>query len=223
MAAATKKTIKLEEVRAEQLKKAIKDIETISDTYQKTHLRLILVQAINGMSQTTVEDIPEGREALETNTKKKQTKSKKAQETVEKAQEAIEKVNEAYSEEETQEEVISEEEQAQIDAQEDMVAEGNLGADDAEVQGVTIELEGEDGPIEFDVTESYVALANVPDDDNKKLLAYYLLAYDADSVNGILEAFSSGLAQQEGKDVYAFLNADNYEAFLQYFNDCLQA
>ena len=218
MAANTKKTIKIEEVRAEQLKKAIKEIETLSDPYQKVKSRLMLVQAINGIGQVSVEDIPEGREALETNKKKTSNKSSnKAKETVEKAKEAVQQVEQNYSEANTE---AAQEVQEEVTPNVTEAPEPEVQpAQTEEVTGpVLIQLDTEEGVVEYDVTDSYLKLTEVPDDENKQLLAYYLMAYDADSVAAITEAFSNQITA----DPYELLNADNYVAFLDYFNACLQ-
>jgi hypothetical protein len=58
----------------------------------------------------------------------------------------------------------------------------------------------------------------LPDDDNKQVLAYYLAVYDEESISQIVSAFSSEIES----DPYNLLNEDNYIAFLDYFNECLQ-
>lgn len=228
------KKVNLEELKMEALKKAIKDIDTISDVYQRTHLRLLLVQTINGMSSSNVA-LPEGREALDNSkpkTDNKQTSaSEQALETVNKVKEALAEVVE-QTEESTDAVEIAPVEVTGIDAkelanQEDMVAESNLGRDEEEVQaemseGIgaqveSLEFDPGDGNV-IDIAPQYNALSNVPDDENKQILAYYLAVYDEDSIAAITSAFSSEIESNP----YALLNENNYEAYLEYFNECLQ-
>lgn len=227
------KKINLEELKMENLKKAIIDIDSVTDTYQRTHLRLLLVQTINGMS-TVSASLPEGRDALDnskTKTDNKSTASAEALNAVNKAKEALAEVME-QPEVTVEDPEIAPVEAMGIDAdeianQEDMTAEANLERDEEEIQsemseGIGAQVES----LEFDpgdgnlveIAPQYNALINVPDDDNKQILAYYLAVYDEESVMAITSAFSSEIES----DPYALLNENNYLAYLEYFNECLQ-
>ena len=227
------KKINLEELKMENLKKAIKDIDSVSDTYQRTHLRLMLVQTINTMASSTV-NLPEGREALDnTKTKTNNTASQEALETVANVKEALANVVDQPQE------TIVDPEVAPVEAtgvdvdmsyQEDMVAEDNLGMDEEQIQNEleesmatgtqvdSLEFDPGDGNL-VDIAPQYNALIKLPDDESKQVLAYYLAVYDEDSISQIVSAFSSEIET----DPYELLNEDNYMAFLDYFNEFLQS
>lgn len=212
MSANTKK-VNLEEIKIENLKKAIKDIDTVSDVYQRTHLRLLLVQTINGMN-TTSTPLPEGRESLDNTTPKTDNKTA---ETVAKAKEALDNVLKETPESviaETEaviEEVVEPEVQVQ-EATEEVVVEETVEYAQVDELG----FDPGDGNL-VDIAPQYNAL-QIPDDENKQIIAYYLAVYDGESVEAITSAFSSNIESNP----YALLNADNYEAYLAYFNECLQ-
>lgn len=211
------KKVNLEELKMENLKKAIKDIDSIADTYQRTHLRLMLVQTINGMSTGSVA-LPEGREALDnTKTKTDNTASEQALETVASVKEALANVVE-QPEETVVDPEIAPVEATGIDTAEEVVEETEV-QEDAPIgaQVETLGFDPGDGNV-VEIAPQYNALINVPDDDNKQVIAYYLAVYDEDSIAAITSAFSSEIES----DPYALLNENNYIAYLEYFNECLQ-
>lgn len=215
------KKVSLEEVRNENLKKVIKDIESITDTYQRTHLRILLIQAINGMSAGPV-SLPEGREALDnskTKTNNTTTASVEALETVANVKEALSGIV-AQPEESIADPEIAPTEATGIEAEKELAVPEET-AEDAVIgigaQVETLEFDPGDGNL-VEIAPQYNALINVPDDENKQILAYYLAVYDEESIAAITNAFSSNIEA----DPYALLNDNNYMAYLDYFNECLQ-
>lgn len=214
------KKVSLEEVRNDNLKKVIKDIESITDTYQRTHLRILLIQAINGMSTGPV-SLPEGREALDnskTKTDNKSTASTEALETVANVKEALSGIVEQPEESITDPE-IAPAEATGIEAEEELIAPEETAEEATGIgtQVDTLEFDPGDGNL-VEIAPQYNALINVPDDDNKQILAYYLAVYDEESIAAITKAFSVDIES----DPYALLNENNYMAYLEYFNECLQ-
>lgn len=220
-----KKKINLEELKMEQLKKIVTNIDKISDTYQNTKLRIMFLQALNGMSSAPI-NLPEGRDAIDnTKTKKDNTEdtvkendnniSEETIETVNNIKDAIANVMEDTSENNETEEVTETEviEETQPETTEELAQ---------ELPGTIVEedmfMDPGDGNL-INIKDTYNALQALPDDEAKQYLAFYISYYDAESVAAIVNAFSSEITS----DPFELLNADNYEAFLEYFNDCLQA
>lgn len=230
--------VTLKEMGIKYLKEVMADINSIDDTYKRNHLKLLTVQVINDM-EAGRPSVKEGREAFDTSVPKE---NNTAQETAKKAKKAAEKV---LAEEPATEEIAQvveniEEEIAEVAAQQDEIAESNLGTDEAEIQqdapieevvesndpeDLTVEVEGE----VYDISAFYHALAYVPGGEAKKEIAMYLAFYSEPEegeekgyADLVAEAFSSNLIVEEGKTIYEFLNENNYEAFLDYFKACLQ-
>ena len=250
---AAKKKINLEELKMEQLKKVLVNIENISDLYQNTQLRIMLIQALGGIhsNKTETAQVMEGREALDNTITKEnnipaeetvqQVEVTPVQEANDKTQQAVNNIKNAIEEvlnqpEETYEDPeVAPVEVAGIDVnelnnQEDMIAESNLGRNEEEVQAEMEEaalpgsiltedffIDAGDGT-QVNIKDTFNALQALPDDEAKQYIAFYLAYYDAESVAAIVNAFSSEITS----DAFELLNANNYMAFLEYFNACLQ-
>lgn len=236
----TKKTINIEQLKMEQLKEIISNINNVSDVYQNTQLRIMFLQALNTLTLNTVNDLPTGREALD-NTKKKENNketmidennniNKVIEEPVTKedasVSETIESVNmikNAIAEvvEDTGNKVIdiTEEIQEAQDVQE--VQEEETETTEEELPGMIVEedllIDAGDGT-EVNIKDAYNLLRALEDNDSKQYIAFYLSYYDAESIAAITNAFSSGITS----DPFELLNKDNADAFLEYFNSCLE-
>lgn len=239
----TKKTINIEQLKMEQLKEIISNINNVSDVYQNTQLRIMFLQALNTLTLNTVNDLPTGREALD-NTKKKENNketmidennniNKVIEEPVtiedESVNETIESVNmikNAIAEvvEDTGNKVIdiaSKQEDVIEEAIEDTIAEVQEETTEEELPGMIVEedllIDAGDGT-EVNIKDAYNLLRALEDNDAKQYIAFYLSYYDAESIAAITNAFSSGITS----DPFELLNKDNADAFLEYFNSCLE-
>ena len=242
-----KKKINLEEVKMEQLKKVLTNIDKVSDLYQNTQLRIMLIQALGGIYTTTSsrEDLPTGREALDSTSLKENNIVEEAVEEIKEAvsevveeakaevKETVSNIKDAIAEVMEQEypEEIADPEVAPMD-----VTGIEQVMDEAEVPVETVEEVTEEAPqqvgtileedlfidagdgTQVNIKEAFNRLAALPDDESKQYIAFYLSYYDAESVAAIVSAFSSEITS----DAFELLNADNYMAFLEYFNACLQ-
>ena len=178
----------------------------------------MLVQTINTMTTGTV-NLPEGRDALDnTKTKTNNTASQEALETVANVKEALASVVD-QPEDTIVDPEISPVEATGIEAEEvvgeetvEEVADGDVVAIGAQVD--TLEFDPGDGNL-VEIAPQYNALINVPDDDNKQILAYYLAAYDEESVSAITAAFSSDIES----DPYALLK----DTIGEYIDDYIYA
>lgn len=242
---AAKKKINLEELKMEQLKKVLSNIDKVSDLYQNTQLRIMLIQALGGIYVTNKEDLPVGRDALD-NTSLKENVEKEStveetietnieatpvQESKEEVLKAVDNIKNAIAEVmEQPEETVEDPEVAPVevtgieDTQETQEVEQVLEAAEetvSELPGTILEedlfIDAGDGT-QVNIKDSFNRLAALPDDESKQYIAFYLSYYDAESVAAIVNAFSSGITS----DAFELLNADNYTAFLEYFNACLQ-
>lgn len=248
----TKKTINIEQLKMEQLKEIISNINNVSDVYQNTQLRIMFLQALNTLTLNTVNDLPTGREALD-NTKKKENNketmidennniNKVIEEPVTKedasVSETIESVNmikNAIAEvvedtgnkviditEEIQEKQEAQEKQEIQDVQEVQdIQEEVIETTEEELPGMIVEedllIDAGDGT-EVNIKDAYNLLRALEDNDSKQYIAFYLSYYDAESIAAITNAFSSGITS----DPFELLNKDNADAFLEYFNSCLE-
>lgn len=246
----TKKTINIEQLKMEQLKEIISNINNVSDVYQNTQLRIMFLQALNTLTLNTVNDLPTGREALD-NTKKKENNketmidennniNKVIEEPVTKedasVSETIESVNmikNAIAEvaEDTGNKVIDITEKVQQEAEEaqdlevveevQQVQEEAIETTEEELPGMIVEedllIDAGDGT-EVNIKDAYNLLRALEDNDSKQYIAFYLSYYDAESIAAITNAFSSGITS----DPFELLNKDNADAFLEYFNSCLE-
>lgn len=208
----SKKSITLQEVLGENLKKAIAEIETVENTYERVTLRLELVNTIHKLKGQEVE-IPdkEGREALD-NTKKKTTnkKAKAVQDAVDKVIDQTDVVEEETTPEITPEpaqEVQPEAEQTSAEAEE--VAE-------QEIDNSPMLMDDGNGG-EIDIRPYYNALAIFEPtlDETKQYIAYYASLYD---LSEMVSAFSQGISN----DIYELLNDDNAAAFYDYLVASMQ-
>lgn len=236
------KKINLEELKMEQLKKVLSNIDKISDLYQNTQLRIMLIQSLGGI-HTAKENLPTGREALDNTSLKENTTTEETQEIIttpvqnskEETLKAVDKVKNAIAEvlEQPEETVVDPEvapvevtgieEQSEESTQEETntveeVVEETVAT---ELPGTILEddlfIDAGDGT-QVNIKDSFNRLVALPDDESKQYIAFYLSYYDAESVAAIVNAFSSGITS----DAFELLNADNYTAFLEYFNACLQ-
>lgn len=239
---AAKKKINLEELKMEQLKKVLSNIDKVSDLYQNTQLRIMLIQALGGIYVTNKEDLPVGRDALD-NTSLKENVEKEStveetietnieatpvQESKEEVLKAVDNIKNAIAEVmEQPEETVEDPEVAPVEVtgiEDTQEVEQVLEAAEetvSELPGTILEedlfIDAGDGT-QVNIKDSFNRLAALPDDESKQYIAFYLSYYDAESVAAIVNAFSSGITS----DAFELLNADNYTAFLEYFNACLQ-
>ena len=244
----TKKTINIEQLKMEQLKEIISNINNVSDVYQNTQLRIMFLQALNTLTLNTVNDLPTGREALDSTKKKENNKetmidennniNKIIEEPVTKedasVSETIESVNmikNAIAEvvedtgnkviditEETVQEVQESEEVQQVEEVQEVE---EIETKEEELPGMIVEedllIDAGDGT-EVNIKDAYNLLRALEDNDTKQYIAFYLSYYDAESIAAITNAFSSGITS----DPFELLNKDNADAFLEYFNSCLE-
>lgn len=238
----TKKTINIEQLKMEQLKEIISNINNVSDVYQNTQLRIMFLQALNTLTLNTVNDLPTGREALDSTKKKENNKetmidennniNKIIEEPVTKedasVSETIESVNmikNAIAEvvEDTGNKVIdiTEETVQEVQQVEEVQEVEEIETKEEELPGMIVEedllIDAGDGT-EVNIKDAYNLLRALEDNDTKQYIAFYLSYYDAESIAAITNAFSSGITS----DPFELLNKDNADAFLEYFNSCLE-
>ena len=249
----TKKTINIEQLKMEQLKEIISNINNVSDVYQNTQLRIMFLQALNTLTLNTVNDLPTGREALDSTKKKENNKetmidennninkvieepATKEDESVSETIESVNMIKNAIAEvvEDTgnkviditnkQEDIVEETTEETIEETTEEIQEETETVEETieeELPGMIVEedllIDAGDGT-EVNIKDAYNLLRALEDNDTKQYIAFYLSYYDAESIAAITNAFSSGITS----DPFELLNKDNADAFLEYFNSCLE-
>lgn len=220
------KKITLEEIKTDNLRKVIAEIETIENTYERVTSRLKLIEVIHYLKDKTDVDMPEGREALNNTKKKTDNKatstSKKAQEKAKAVKEAVEQVNqepevteeaapEITPEPKVEETVVEEPAQESVEETTEEVVQEEQVIDETPML-----MDAGDGT-EVDIRPFYNAL-NITEtelDIVRQYIAFYASLYD---LSEIVSAYSQGISS----DLYELINDDNAAAFYEYLTQCMQ-
>lgn len=208
----------------EQYELLLKDMEEITDPYHRAHIRALILQAVNNLTEVSDDDIEitiTGKDAIKediakettqekktTSTKKKTTAKKKEVKKEEPKELDLDKdpnVTENVSEEESNNEpyIVTVE-----DAEYDIREAYNLltkyeGSEEEKIElatNITV----------YGLTAIYEGFSILKDSDMKMTLAYYLSQYGLETINEFVESLTDG----QFNDIYEFINDENIEGFL---------
>lgn len=208
----------------EQYELLLKDMEEITDPYHRAHIRALILQAVNNLTEVSDDDIEitiTGKDAIKediaketiqekktTSTKKKTTAKKKEVKKEEPKELDLDKdpnVTENVSEEESNNEPY-------------IVTVEGTEYDIREAYNLLNKYEGsEEEKVElatnitvYGLTAVYEGLSILKDSDMKMTLAYYLSQYGLETINEFVESLTDG----QFNDIYEFINDENMEGFL---------
>ncbi len=215
----------------EQIRNINSELELVESVEKKIELRLAFAMLLHDLDgELELPEIPEGKDAIKSDSKKKKKTTKKKEEVNEEpavVEEIVEeaKIEEAFNDEELQ--------NTGIELQEEISEEPSPVKTEIIIEGVDCTDTYNRLPYDMD-EELHQSLAYVLE-ANKEIipvyeeivqetglshseylinLAYLLYTNDLEAVNGALSEFSNGVL----KDVYADLNDNNLEAFMNYID-----
>ena len=207
------------------------ELESVEDVEKKIELRLAFAMLLHDLDgELELPEISEGKDAIKSDTKKKKKATKKKEEVKEEHAVVEEIVEEAQIEEAFNDEELQ---NTGIELQEEVSEEPSPVKTEIIIEGVDCTDTYNRLPYDMD-EELHQSLAYVLE-ANKEIipvyeeivqetglshseylinLAYLLYTNDLEAVNGALSEFSNGVL----KDVYADLNDNNLEAFMNYID-----
>ena len=215
----------------EQIRNINSELELVESVEKKIELRLAFAMLIHDLDgEIELPEIPEGKDAIKSDSKKKKKTTKKKEEVNEEpavVEEIVEeaKIEEAFNDEELQNtgiELKEEVSEKPSPVKTEIIIEGVDCTDtynrlpydmDEELhQSLAYVLEANKEIIP--VYEEIVQETGLSHSEHLINLAYLLYTNDLEAVNGALSEFSNGVL----KDVYADLNDNNLEAFMNYID-----
>lgn len=224
----------------EQIEILKKEMESLSDPYQKAHIRVLLITALSGLSAIgDVSELPieTGKEAIKEDKVKKTSKAKKE----EKKETKSTKTSKKETKEEVKEEVVEETpvESAEEKIDEPIPVDLDASAEEEAVEPIIIETEEGD----LDITEAYMKLKSIEDEDlraeiamnltyynllptyetlnkladgeMKMRLASYIQDYGLEEINAAINDLTDG----QFSDIYEFVNDDNVEGIVSQLDE----
>lgn len=230
----------MEQFINDQIEILKKEMESLSDPYQKAHIRVLLITALSGLS--AIGDISEqvviesDKESIKEDKVKKTSKAKK-EEIKEEAPKKETKTTKAKKEKEVKEEVVEPKEE--VPAEEEKIDEPIPVDLDANAEEETVEpiiIETEEG--DLDITEAYMKLKSIEDEDLRAEIAMNLTYYNLLPTYETLDKLSDGemkmrlasfiqdygleeinaaisdLTDGQFTDIYEFVNDDNVEGIV---------
>lgn len=215
----------------EQIRNINSELELVESVEKKIELRLAFAMLIHDLDgELELPEIPEGKDAIKSDSKKKKKTTKKKEEVKEEPAVVGEIVEEAQIEEAFNDEELQ---NTGIELQEEISEEPSPVKTEIIIEGVDCTDTYNRLPYDMD-EELHQSLAYILE-ANKEIipvyeeivqetglshseylinLAYLLYTNDLEAVNGALAEFSNGVL----KDVYADLNDNNLEAFMNYID-----
>lgn len=215
----------------EQIRNINSELELVESVEKKIELRLAFAMLIHDLDgELELPEIPEGKDAIKSDSKKKKKTTKKKEEVKEEPAVVEEIVEEAQIEEAFNDEELQ---NTGIELQEEISEEPSPVKTEIIIEGVDCTDTYNRLPYDMD-EELHQSLAYVLE-ANKEIipvyeeivqetglshseylinLAYLLYTNDLEAVNGALSEFSNGVL----KDVYTDLNDNNLEAFMNYID-----
>lgn len=215
----------------EQIRNINSELELVESVEKKIELRLAFAMLLHDLDgELELPEIPEGKDAIKSDSKKKKKTTKKKEEVNEEpavVEEIVEeaKIEEAFNDEELQNtgiELKEEVSEKPSPVKTEIIIEGVDCTDtynrlpydmDEELhQSLAYVLEANKEIIP--VYEEIVQETGLSHSEYLINLAYLLYTNDLEAVNGALAEFSNGVL----KDVYTDLNDNNLEAFMNYID-----
>lgn len=215
----------------EQIRNINSELELVESVEKKIELRLAFAMLLHDLDgELELPEIPEGKDAIKSDSKKKKKTTKKKEEVKEESAVVEEIVEEAQIEEAFNDEELQ---NTGIELQEEISEEPSPVKTEIIIEGVDCTDTYNRLPYDMD-EELHQSLAYVLE-ANKEIipvyeeivqetglshseylinLAYLLYTNDLEAVNGALSEFSNGVL----KDVYTDLNDNNLEAFMNYID-----
>ena len=215
----------------EQIRNINSELELVESVEKKIELRLAFAMLLHDLDgELELPEIPEGKDAIKSDSKKKKKTTKKKEEVKEEPAVVEEIVEEAQIEEAFNDEELQ---NTGIELQEEISEEPSPVKTEIIIEGVDCTDTYNRLPYDMD-EELHQSLAYVLE-ANKEIipvyeeivqetglshseylisLAYLLYTNDLEAVNGALAEFSNGVL----KDVYTDLNDNNLEAFMNYID-----
>ena len=215
----------------EQIRNINSELELVESVEKKIELRLAFAMLLHDLDgELELPEIPEGKDAIKSDSKKKKKPTTKKEEVKEEPAVVEEIVEEAQIEEAFNDEELQ---NTGIELQEEISEEPSPVKTEIIIEGVDCTDTYNRLPYDMD-EELHQSLAYVLE-ANKEIipvyeeivqetglshseylinLAYLLYTNDLEAVNGALSEFSNGVL----KDVYADLNDNNLEAFMNYID-----
>lgn len=215
----------------EQIRNINSELELVESVEKKIELRLAFAMLLHDLDgELELPEIPEGKDAIKSDSKKKKKTTKKKEEVNEEpavVEEIVEeaKIEEAFNDEELQ--------NTGIELQEEISEEPSPVKTEIIIEGVDCTDTYNRLPYDMDeelhqslayvleankeiipVYEEIVQETGLSHSEHLINLAYLLYTNDLEAVNGALSEFSNGVL----KDVYADLNDNNLEAFMNYID-----
>lgn len=225
----------------EQIEILKKEMESLSDPYQKAHIRVLLITALSGLSAIgDVSELPieTGKETIKEDKVKKTSKAKKEEKKETKSAKTSKK------ETKVKEEVVAEEVETPAEAIEEKIDEPipvDLDASAEEESGEPIIIETEEG--DLDITEAYMKLKSIEDEDLRAEIAMNLTYYNLLPTYETLDKLADGemkmrlasfiqdygleqineaindLTDGQFSDIYEFVNDDNVEGIVSQLDE----
>ena len=215
----------------EQIRNINSELELVESVEKQIELRLAFAMLLHDLDgELELPEIPEGKDAIKSDSKKKKKTTKKKEEVNEEpavVEEIVEeaKIEEAFNDEELQ--------NTGIELQEEISEEPSPVKTEIIIEGVDCTDTYNRLPYDMDeelhqslayvleankeiipVYEEIVQETGLSHSEHLINLAYLLYTNDLEAVNGALSEFSNGVL----KDVYADLNDNNLEAFMNYID-----
>lgn len=215
----------------EQIRNINSELELVESVEKKIELRLAFAMLLNNLDgELELPEIPEGKDAIKSDSKKKKKTTKKKEEVKEEPAVVGEIVEEAQIEEAFNDEELQ---NTGIELQEEISEEPSPVKTEIIIEGVDCTDTYNRLPYDMDeelhqslayvleankeiipVYEEIVQETGLSHSEHLINLAYLLYTNDLEAVNGALTEFSNGVL----KDVYADLNDNNLEAFMNYID-----
>ena len=203
----------------EQYELLLKDMEEITDPYHRAHIRALVLQAVNSLTDISEDDVEvaiTGKDAIKEDIAK-DTKKTTTETTKKKTTTASKKTEKDVKNHEPNE--LDLEKDPNINNTEPLIV--NVEGTDYDIREAYNLLDKFEGTDEeridlatnitaYGLTAIYETLSQLKDSENKMTLAYYLNEYGLDEINN----FTSELTDGTFNDIYEFINDDNLEGFI---------
>lgn len=208
----------------EQYELLLKDMEEITDPYHRAHIRALVLQAVNSLTDISEDDIEvaiTGKDAIKEDIAK-DTKKTTTETTKKKTTTASKKKEKEVKKDEPNELDLDKDPNINNDTEvntEPLIV--NVEGTDYDIREAYNLLDKFEGTDEeridlatnitaYGLTAIYESLSQLKDSENKMTLAYYLNEYGLDEINN----FTSELTDGTFNDIYEFINDDNLEGFI---------
>ena len=208
----------------EQYELLLKDMEEITDPYHRAHIRALVLQAVNSLTDISEDDIETaitGKDAIKEDIAK-DTKKTTTETTKKKTTTASKKKEKEVKKDEPNELDLDKDPNINNDTEvntEPLIV--NIEGTDYDIREAYNLLDKFEGTDEeridlatnitaYGLTAIYETLSQLKDNENKMTLAYYLNEYGLDEINN----FTSELTDGTFNDIYEFINDDNLEGFI---------